>query len=113
MKTVVKEVMDLSIQQFVAHKGIDLPENFDYEIVLTKDRARGDFAANVAFKLAKLAGERPALVADELVMLIEKEKPGAKSGIIRKVEVAGAGFINFYLSQSSLAGVLLEVHQKD
>lgn len=113
MKNVVKEVMDQSVRQFVTHKGIDLPANFDYDIVLTKDRTHGDFAANVAFKLAKLAGERPALVADELVKIIANESPGAKSGIIRKVEVAGAGFINFYLSQSSLAGVLLEVHQKD
>lgn len=113
MKTAVKDAIDRSVQQFVTRKGIALPENFDYEIVLTKDRAHGDFAANVAFKLARFAGERPALVADELVLLMEKEKGAIKSGVVNKIEVAGAGFINFYLLQSSLAEVLLEVHRKD
>ena len=113
MKTMVKEVLDRSIREFVTRKAIVLPENFDYDLVLTKDRAHGDFAANAAFKLAKLAGERPALVADELVLLIQKESAGGKAGAIHKVEVAGAGFINFYLLQSSLAEVLLDVHQKD
>ena len=113
MKTMVKEVLDRSIREFVTRKAIVLPENFDYDLVLTKDRAHGDFAANAAFKLAKLAGERPALVADELVLLIQKESAGGKAGAIHKVEVAGAGFINFHLLQASLAGILPEVHRKD
>ncbi len=64
MKTAVKEVIDRSVQEFVTRKALVLPENFDYDVNLTKDRAHGDFAANVAFKLARFAGERPALVAD-------------------------------------------------
>ncbi len=110
---ILRQLMDKALQDFVSRKGIGLPEDFDYDFVVTKDPDHGDFSANTAFKLAKFAGQKPGLVADELVLLIENNRSRDAADIVNRIQVAGAGFINFYLSKASLAEVLLEVHRKD
>ena len=61
----------------------------------TRDRAHGDFATNVALALAKHAGRKPR----ELAQVITTALP--KSELISKVEIAGPGFINFFLASSA------------
>jgi len=58
----------------------------------TRDAAHGDFASNVAMRLAKPARKSPREIATAIVAAL------AANDIVDKVEIAGPGFINFYLS---------------
>jgi arginyl-tRNA synthetase len=58
----------------------------------TKSREHGDFATNVALLLAKAAGRKPRDLAAALVAALPAHAE------IAKVEIAGPGFINFFLS---------------
>jgi arginyl-tRNA synthetase len=71
-----------------AHRGVDL------EIRHTPDR-HGDFATNIAMRLAGPAGRDPRTLAEALI-----EALPASPGLAR-VEIAGAGFLNFYLRDSA------------
>jgi arginyl-tRNA synthetase len=64
----------------------------------------GDFATNVAMQLAKAERKAPRQVAEILVRQLE----GA-TGIFERVEVAGPGFINFYLKDSAWLKTLLDI----
>ncbi len=58
----------------------------------TRDTAHGHFASNVAMRLAKPAGRSPRDIAAAIV----ERLPATDR--VEKVEIAGPGFINFYLS---------------
>lgn len=68
-----------------------------------KDKEHGDFACNIAMMLAKPLRSNPRAIAEEIVSCIEPDSD------IDKIEVAGAGFINFYLNSSWLYEVLNQV----
>lgn len=58
-----------------------------------EDSLYGDYSTNIAFPLAKKKGVSPKIFAEELVsILLEKLRE-----TVEKIEVAGVGFINFYL----------------
>jgi arginyl-tRNA synthetase len=57
----------------------------------SRDRAHGDYASNLALTLAKPARRKPRDIAEQLVAVIET------GGQLQKVEIAGPGFINFFL----------------
>lgn len=61
----------------------------------TKDPSHGDLATNLAMVLAKRAGMPPRALAEKLVAAIPA------NNTIDRTEIAGPGFINFYLSQAS------------
>ncbi len=65
------------------------------EVVLEhpSDLEHGDFSSNVAMVLAKEAGQNPRELAEKIVSAIKPNE------YVEKTEVAGAGFINFYLSE--------------
>ena len=62
------------------------------EVENTRDAQHGDFASNLAMKLAKATRQNPRKLADALVRLLPP------SPAVAKVEIAGAGFINFFLA---------------
>ncbi|MEK7664042.1 MAG: arginine--tRNA ligase [Patescibacteria group bacterium] len=64
----------------------------DFVVETPKDRLHGDYSTNVALISAKKLNKNPLEVAKEILAKI-------KSPIIERVEVAGPGFINFYLSK--------------
>ena len=70
----------------------------------TRDPANGDFATNVAMRLAKAAGLKPRDLAQAIVDALPA------SPQVVKVEVAGAGFINFFLAGDAQAQVLRQIH---
>ena len=71
----------------------------------TRDPANGDFATNVAMRLAKAAGLKPRDLAQAIVDALPA------SPQVVKVEVAGAGFINFFLAGDAQAQVLRQIHE--
>lgn len=80
---------------------INLSESIHLEI--PKDKSHGDFACNIAMLLAKPLRTAPRKIAEEIVSRLESFES------IEKTEIAGAGFINFYLSQNWLYETLKAV----
>ena len=70
----------------------DLPA---FVIERTKSREHGDFASNVAMLAAKIARRKPRELAEAIVAAMPK------NDAIAKVEIAGPGFINFFLSAAA------------
>jgi arginyl-tRNA synthetase len=79
------------------------------EVTATRDPSHGDVATNLALMLARPLKRQPRALAEALV----KELPALlPAGVVRKIEVAGPGFINFFLETDQLVGVLPEVLAK-
>jgi len=81
--------------------------NVDFSIEHPADLTHGDYSTNVAMVLSKQVGKNPRELADEIVKKIqqqievEKQDPSINPiDYIEKVEVAGPGFINFYLEKN-------------
>ena len=60
-----------------------------------KSAAHGDFSCNLAMMLAKPLRQNPRAIAEQLIQALPPNDQ------IEKVEVAGAGFINFYLANNT------------
>lgn len=67
----------------------------DVEIEIPADRKNGDFSVNTAMKLTKIAKKPPREIASALTEAFNTE-----GTYIDRVEIAGPGFINFYLNDS-------------
>ncbi len=87
-----------------AFGDIELPVEIQLEE--PREKANGDYSTNVAMMLAKALRKPPRAIADEIVAKLEL---GTK---IAKCEVAGAGFINFYLDKSWVYPVLAEIEEQ-
>ena len=75
------------------------------KLEIPKEKAHGDFASNLAMLLAKELRMPPRKIAEAIEAHIEKDS------LIEKTEVAGAGFINFYLSNSWLYPVMQHIEE--
>lgn len=79
-------------------EGAELPI---FAVEATTDRTHGDFAANAALVSAKALRNSPRNIADKLVSGISLE-----GSLFERVEVAGPGFMNFFLKESFAAEVV-------
>ncbi|GAE33593.1 arginine--tRNA ligase [Halalkalibacter akibai] len=78
------------------------------EVILEtpKEKAHGDYATNMAMQLARIAKKAPRAIAEDLVAHLNKERAS-----VEKVEIAGPGFINFFMDNSYLREVVPAVLQ--
>ena len=73
------------------------------QIEPTRDKSHGDFASNIALTMAKQAQKKPRDMAQLLLNAMEP------ASFIKKVEIAGPGFINFFLSNAALSDVVTKI----
>ncbi|WP_314350829.1 arginine--tRNA ligase [Mammaliicoccus vitulinus] len=73
----------------------------EIKIETPKDPTNGDYASNIAMVLTKLARKNPREIANQIVENLDTTKANVK-----KVEIAGPGFINFYLDQQYLTDII-------
>lgn len=88
-------------------QGSVLPADLDAELVQlerTRDPSHGDFACNIALRLAKTLGRKPRELAADVVAAIGSQP------LIERTEIAGAGFINFFVSRQRYSEELLRIH---
>src|SRR5579863_6105807 len=86
--------------------GSVLPHPIDaawISVERARDASHGDYACNIALRLAKTVGRPPR----EIALAIVGALPA--SALVARTEVAGAGFINFHLVGDALSGVLRSV----
>ncbi|MEM9398070.1 MAG: arginine--tRNA ligase [Pseudomonadota bacterium] len=102
MKEVVAELVSEAIAKVIAVKGADHSPKAVL-IERSKDPAHGDLATNAALANAKALGMAPRDLAQAICENLPSDSP------IAKTEVAGPGFINFFLSGDSQTQVVREV----
>src|SRR5213596_2109586 len=89
-----------ALVQAAARLGVSVTASA-VELERPRDPAHGDVATNLALTLAKALKQKPRAVAERLVATLELPQ-----GLVRRIEIAGPGFINFFLAEAQLAGVL-------
>ncbi|BDM63010.1 arginine--tRNA ligase [Shewanella sp. NFH-SH190041] len=103
IQSLLEQTVDSLKQQAI------LPADFEPRIQVdrTKDKSHGDLATNLAMMMTKAAGKNPR----ELAQLIIDNLPA--SSHVAKVEIAGPGFINFFIDDNALANQLMAALQGD
>ncbi|MDN4592598.1 arginine--tRNA ligase [Polycladomyces subterraneus] len=103
----MKETLKEEIRQAVIGAGIAQAEQIpEVMLEVPRDRSHGDLATNIAMQLARVAKKNPREIAAQIVNHINREKAH-----IRDIQVAGPGFINFFINRSYLAQVLVEIDE--
>jgi len=103
MKLIVTQHLQDALAKLpeLADAAGDLP--IEGTVERTRDASHGDFATNIAMRLAKPARKSPREIAAKIVEeLINSDQ-------IDSVEIAGPGFINFHLSAAAFHGELLSI----
>ena len=108
MKDKIKGIIESSVLR--AHKSKELPsaEFPDIEVEVPKIVSHGDFSTNIAMVAASVQKMPPRKIAEAILKHIED--PGH---ILAKTEIAGPGFINFFISTGAWHPVLRKIHQED
>ena len=91
------------------HQDFTFPEDIADKIRIdhTKDKAHGDFATNAAMLLAKPLGQKPRDIAELIIKNLPQDER------ISKIEIAGPGFINFFVNANYSAAQLTEMLADD
>jgi len=87
-----------NIKEAASKCGFNLSED-EIVIEMSKDNQHGDYATSVAMQLAKAARSNPRQIAASLCDSLDKT-------ICEKIEIAGPGFINFFLKEGVLASII-------
>jgi arginyl-tRNA synthetase len=103
MKTQIQQLVSQALDR-IAAEGVISSDQIPRPIIeRARDTRYGDFACNVAMVLAKAARCKPRDLAQQLIAAMPE------SGLVNKIEIAGPGFINFYLSDDAYLGLVPEV----
>ena len=94
----IVDSLKLNIQKALQKLGHDVSAD-DIIIEHSKDPAHGDYATNAAMKLCRLFAKPPRDVANLLINELDMSN-------IEKVEIAGPGFINFFMKNDSLQSII-------
>ena len=105
--TIAKHLHD-AIEALQQQELIPETATINISVDATKDNKFGDFASNIALTLAKQAGMPPRALAEKIVA----ELVGQSHADIEKMEIAGPGFINFFVSTTSNFSVLNSVFEE-
>ena len=99
----LKKNLKTSIEAAVKNAGL-VEEVPPVKVEVPKDKSNGDFSTNIAMVLTKLAKRNPREIAQAVIDNLDYAKTQVKS-----VDIAGPGFINFKMEESSLTGVINKV----
>lgn len=82
----------------------DVGDTFNVILEEPKEKENGDYSTNCAMQLTKVLRKSPKIIAQEIVKKVDKEKYN-----IEKIEIAGPGFINFYMNNEYLTKVIKDI----
>ncbi len=100
MKTEIEGLLRAAIEGLKADGGLPRDLSVAVEVDHARSKEHGDFASNVALALARQAQAKPRELAERIV----KALPA--SALVAKVEIAGPGFINFFLRDNAYQQVV-------
>ena len=97
----IEETLKLKIQESLNSEGYILDVN-DIIIEKSKTPEHGDYASNVALKFAGRFKVAPRDLAAKIAENIDKE-------VVEKVEIAGPGFVNFFIKKNAMNSVVAKI----
>ena len=100
MKNTIQTLLDQALNSLKTRGLMAADASPEIQLTRSKDPAHGDFASNLALMLAKPAKKNPREVAQLLIDALPANDQ------LEKVEIAGPGFINFFVAQSSTLSVI-------
>ena len=107
MKEDIQKVVRESVENLGKKMNIrDFPS--EIEVGIPKRKEFGDFSVNTAMVLAKSMGKNPRQIAE----LIIENLPGEKDTLFKKIEIAGAGFINFFVKEEAIVHKLEDIKRQ-
>ena len=104
MKNDLIRILKSALKEIGKENGIDF-SNKKVSIQENKEKAHGDYASNLAMVIAKDLSQSPREVAEKITSLLPSEE------WIEKVNIAGPGFINFYLKKDTHNEVLMRIEE--
>ncbi|MGF0029067.1 arginine--tRNA ligase [Staphylococcus pasteuri] len=106
---IIDQVKQTLIQEIEASiKKAELAEDItEIKIEIPKDVKNGDYSTNIAMVLTKIAKRNPRDIAQAIVDNLDASKAHVK-----QIDIAGPGFINFYLDNQYLTDIIPEAIQK-
>jgi arginyl-tRNA synthetase len=102
----LRNIVLKALTDIAARKGIKTPPEASAEIERPKREGQGDRATSAAMQWAKTVGLSPRDLAGEIAAVLNDEQKG---NLIDRIEIAGPGFINFFLSKKWLQNVVRDV----
>ncbi|WNS75315.1 arginine--tRNA ligase [Bacillus sp. DTU_2020_1000418_1_SI_GHA_SEK_038] len=98
----MQEKLKQEIKAAVIKANLATEEQIPNVILETpKEKAHGDYSTNMAMQLARVAKKAPKMIAEALIANFDKSQAS-----IEKMEIAGPGFINFYMDNSYLTNLI-------
>lgn len=98
----VQEKLKQEIKAAVIKAGLASEEQIgDVILELPKEKAHGDYSTNMAMQLARVAKKAPRMIAEGIIENFDRSKAS-----IEKIEIAGPGFINFYMNNEYLTELI-------
>jgi arginyl-tRNA synthetase len=98
----IVKILEESIKGSLKKMGI---RRDDVVIEIPNDSSHGDYSSNIAMQISKELGKNPRETAEEIISGLENTE------YVERVEIAGPGFINFYVSDKYLTDVLREIKE--
>ncbi len=98
------EIIGKALSELAKENEVDISTLPKWVVEIPADVSHGDFAANAALACAKVFRSNPRKIAESIAERISLENTS-----FEKVEIAGPGFINFFLSQKWFENVVLAV----
>ena len=102
MKEALQALLETTFDNLIGQGVIPKDATRRIQVDRTKDKSHGDFATNLAMTLAKPAGKKPR----DLAQLIVDNLPD--NDAIIKVDIAGPGFINFFMNDAARFAVVAQ-----
>lgn len=103
MKEQIAQLLESALQTLTEQGVVPADINPSIQVENTRDKAHGDFATNLALVLAKPAKSNPRALAQQLCEALPS------SSVIDKTEIAGPGFINFFVNDAAIYSVIGEI----
>ena len=85
-------------------KKLNIEVQVPFVVEIPKDNTNGDYATNIAMQLTKILKQNPRNIANRVVELFSKDACN-----VEKIEIAGPGFINFFVKSTSFASLIKHV----
>lgn len=106
MKQTLEALLEKALNTLKSQGDIAQDVAVKINLERTRDARHGDFATNLAMMLAKPAKMNPRQIAEKLLAVIHQDP------VIDKIEIAGPGFINFYLHPEAQFEVVKTIHEQ-
>jgi arginyl-tRNA synthetase len=100
LKNTIEGLISQAVNKLKQQGVLDTALEPRIQVTRTRDVAHGDFASNIAMMLAKPAGRNPRELAQALIDALPEHEH------VHKVEIAGPGFINFFIHQQTTLDVI-------